>query len=140
MKISTKKIDHCQAELQIFCAQWGNDFWSYEEIQKSALASDLSFYFCTKSEITISICITQDHQDFSDLLYIFTVEKHRGQGAGEILLRHVLTRSEKLYLEVKSSNEKAITLYEKVGFQHSLTRPRYYKTGEDAKVYIFVKN
>ena len=38
-------------------------------------------------------------------------------------------------LEVRKSNIKAISLYERVGFSFVGTRPKYYMDGEDALIY-----
>lgn len=39
-------------------------------------------------------------------------------------------------LEVRASNEAAISLYEKNGFNKITTKPSYYKDGEDAYYYV----
>ena len=65
---------------------------------------------------------------------------HQGQGYGrallqstidELLTKHVKTIS----LEVRESNQKAIKLYESLGFKASHKRKKYYNN-EDAWVYI----
>ncbi|GGL34760.1 ribosomal-protein-alanine N-acetyltransferase [Halarchaeum grantii] len=65
----------------------------------------------------------------------------RGQGIGRSLLSHALSvlnaqgvRSAKL--EVRRSNEPAISLYRTFDFEYLRTLPRYYSDGEDAFVMI----
>jgi ribosomal-protein-alanine N-acetyltransferase len=66
----------------------------------------------------------------------------RGQGLGEMLLHHLLREAqireaEKIYLEVRPSNQAAIRLYERLGFKVQYRRPRYYTPeGEDALVMV----
>ncbi|MEJ7762749.1 MAG: ribosomal protein S18-alanine N-acetyltransferase [Thermomicrobiales bacterium] len=65
---------------------------------------------------------------------------YRGQGLGEMLLVHLfgaaIGRGAKwLTLEVRVSNESALALYRKYGFEVHGTRPRYYSdNNEDAHV------
>jgi len=64
--------------------------------------------------------------------------QYQHQGLGMLLLNSLLQEAKErnlhhATLEVKSSNEKAIQLYKKFGFQIAGTRKNYYpKTGEDA--------
>ena len=61
----------------------------------------------------------------------------RGRGYGEKLLGEMVKKAEELHaervlLEVRESNEVAISLYEKFGFEKYGVRKRYYEDGEDA--------
>lgn len=61
----------------------------------------------------------------------------RRQKIGSRLLSEAIKASRelgltKLYLEVQTSNEPAISLYEKFGFKPTQRRPSYYTDGEDA--------
>lgn len=65
---------------------------------------------------------------------------HRGQGIGGALMRGAMTIGEGTpnigyTLEVRASNDRAIGLYERLGFAHHGRRPRYYSdNGEDALI------
>ena len=68
-------------------------------------------------------------------------EDRRGEGIGARLLERAVgvlqaggVRSIKL--EVRASNDRALTLYRKHGFVHRRTIPRYYSNGEDALVLV----
>jgi ribosomal-protein-alanine N-acetyltransferase len=66
---------------------------------------------------------------------------YRGRGVGTDLLRRGLATLEteqvrSVKLEVRASNEPARSLYEKFGFVHRRTVPRYYSDGEDALVLV----
>jgi len=55
----------------------------------------------------------------------------RGKGVGEALMRHVLEKVRKngatfVTLEVRASNDAAVTLYKKLGFEILGTRKNYY--------------
>jgi ribosomal-protein-alanine N-acetyltransferase len=74
------------------------------------------------------------------LLNICVAALYRGKGLGKALLEHALATAEDagadgIYLEVRTSNEAAISLYEKYGFVKIGTRKGYYQDGEDALLY-----
>jgi len=65
----------------------------------------------------------------------------QGAGVGTALLRHALATLEaegatRVKLEVRESNDAAIRLYRRQGFEHRRTVPRYYANGENALVMI----
>lgn len=78
--------------------------------------------------------------DQGELANMALTTSRRGAGLGAHLLRHVLTRArvrgvEKLFLEVRASNERAIDLYRSFGFEDVGLRRRYYdRPKEDARV------
>ncbi|WP_197320694.1 ribosomal protein S18-alanine N-acetyltransferase [Saccharomonospora sp. NB11] len=62
---------------------------------------------------------------------------HQGAGVGTALLRALLARADELsaavFLEVRTDNDVAITLYERHGFERVGVRRRYYQpSGADA--------
>ena len=64
---------------------------------------------------------------------------YRHLGQGTLMVKHLLSMAKKMganavTLEVRTSNEKAISLYERDGFQNHGTRPHYYEDGEDAMI------
>lgn len=66
---------------------------------------------------------------------------HRGMGLGRRLLLTALRSlreqgAETVKLEVRRSNEVAVSLYREVGFVHHQTATRYYDDGEDALVMV----
>lgn len=66
---------------------------------------------------------------------------HRGEGVGSALLRRALsvledTDSGSVKLEVRATNDRAISLYREFDFRHRRTIPNYYGNGEDALVMV----
>lgn len=65
---------------------------------------------------------------------------YQGQGLGKLMLNALLKKAfdcklERATLEVRASNQVALSLYEKFGFKIAGRRKRYYqKTGEDALI------
>jgi len=71
------------------------------------------------------------------IISIATVEQHRGKGIGTMLLQCAMDEMRKdgckeTFLEVRTTNEEAIRLYKKLGFQITGTLQGYYKDGEAA--------
>lgn len=78
----------------------------------------------------------------SQIANIAVRESVQGKGTGSLLLqtavsRAVMEKCETMSLEVRCSNVKAISLYEKFGFIRAGIRKKYYGDGENA--YLMVK-
>lgn len=79
--------------------------------------------------------------DYSaDVQTIAVAQQARGSGLGRRLMEQLLAKAksagaEQVFLEVKSSNDVAISLYKSLGFEQIDVRKRYYQpSGEDALV------
>ena len=81
--------------------------------------------------------------DEAHLLYLGVSQRYQGQGYGARLLRHVLEGARlhganKLFLEVRPSNARAVELYRHFGFNQIGVRRAYYPAAigrEDALVF-----
>lgn len=72
-----------------------------------------------------------------EVVDLATLPAWRRRGAARALLNAVERRyrelgCEALYLEVRASNQAAIALYTRYGFEQTRVRKRYYADGEDA--------
>ena len=78
--------------------------------------------------------------DQAELGNVAVIDRLRGQGTGELLVREVLARAARrdvreVFLEVRPSNPSARRLYERVGFTEVGRRRNYYvRPTEDALV------
>ena len=73
------------------------------------------------------------------IVSIAVLEQHRGKGIGTALLQEAIKAMAKkkcaeAYLEVRVSNEKAISLYKRLGFAITSKIEFYYRDGEAAYV------
>ena len=71
------------------------------------------------------------------VISIATMEAHRGKGVGTALIRRAMDEMREMgckeaFLEVRVTNENAVKLYGKLGFQVTSTMHGYYKDGESA--------
>lgn len=75
--------------------------------------------------------------DVAQLNQIAVHEALRRKGIGEVLLQDMINRVcrqdvNRITLEVRTHNEKAISLYKKYGFKEELIKKHYYDNGDDA--------
>jgi ribosomal-protein-alanine N-acetyltransferase len=91
----------------------------------------------------IGFSVVMSVLDEAHLLNIGVCRRYQGQGHGARLLRHAmecarLGGADKLFLEVRPSNEKAIELYRHFGFRQIGLRKGYYPAAmgrEDALIF-----
>lgn len=67
------------------------------------------------------------------------LQEHRGKKIGEALMMEGINgisnrKGDEIYLEVRTSNGPAISLYHKLGFQIKSVLKSYYRDGEDANL------
>lgn len=67
------------------------------------------------------------------------LQEHRGKNIGEALMMEGINgistrKGDEIYLEVRTSNGPAISLYQKLGFQIKSVLKSYYRDGEDANL------
>ncbi|HKX96353.1 MAG TPA: GNAT family N-acetyltransferase [Candidatus Nitrosocosmicus sp.] len=70
---------------------------------------------------------------------IALLQEHRGKNIGEALMMEGINgistrKGDEIYLEVRTSNGPAISLYKKLGFQIKSVLKSYYRDGEDANL------
>lgn len=96
----------------------------------------------TDDEDVIGYAVLWVILDQGELANLALTTGRRGTGLGSHLLRHVLERARrrgvlKLFLEVRASNERAIELYRRHGFEDVGIRRAYYqRPSEDARVML----
>jgi ribosomal-protein-alanine N-acetyltransferase len=68
---------------------------------------------------------------------VAVLQQHRSQGIGNALMLEgingvIARKTDEIYLEVRVSNETAVRIYERLGFQIKSRLRAYYRDGEDA--------
>lgn len=123
-------------------AECFSDSWSARSVEGQLMA-DGSVFFCSadeKGNITGYVC-GQMLADECELYRIAVTDKHRGKGyAKELMTRFIEECRDNdvsgIFLEVRSSNTPARTLYERYGFQNVGVRKNYYSAPtDDAIIY-----
>lgn len=128
-----------QSALQQHCTQW--QFWSWEETHRSLQDRRYHLLVASMGETWIGSLLYWVGIEHGELLYIFTDPLYRQQGVGKALalymehqLRQIPT-CQRLYLEVRASNQAAQRLYRNLGLQETQVRKKYYADGEDAVIF-----
>lgn len=113
-----------------------DDPWTMGVIE-SELKSDSSkaFVYVDKEGSVKGFIDIKILYDEADLMHIAVSEEMRGRGIGARLLAKAIEEAEgkAIALEVRKSNFKAISLYEKYDFKKESVRKNYYH-GEDAAI------
>ena len=139
MIITEMKEQHVQqiAELEKMCF---HDPWSENSIA-SELNNRLSLWFvAVQEEQVIGYVGSQTVLGETDMMNIAVHPNHRKHGVGTELIEHLiealaLRGSHSLMLEVRISNEAAISVYKKLGFTEVGCRKNYYRNPkEDALI------
>ena len=134
-----KDIDNLyQLENSTFVSPWTYSQFEYE-IKENSFAKLL---IIEENEELIGYIDYWIIFDQATINKICIKEKYRRQGLAQKLLDMCFEDIKEnecmvITLEVRKSNEKAIKLYQKNGFDIVLTKPQYYSDGEDA--YYMVK-
>jgi ribosomal-protein-alanine N-acetyltransferase len=114
--------------------------WSLEQYKKELQADSTLSFVIQKQERVIAFALFHLLADESELLAIAVAEEFQQTGLGKILFNagknELQNRgAEKLFLEVRESNEKAKKFYQNLGAVFIGTRTKYYKNGESAILY-----
>ena len=111
-----------------------------EEMIESELGSNVTkFYVATLNEEVVGYIGRYEFLGEVEILNFVVDEIYQRKGIGQLLFNQVeqdVQNLNKMTLEVRESNTKAINFYLKNGFKQISVRKHYYKNGEDAKVLI----
>jgi ribosomal-protein-alanine N-acetyltransferase len=113
--------------------------WSKESFERlSKLEGFLAFVNETAGCIR-GFAVGRQVADEGEILNLAVRRQNRRRGEGHGLLSAVLEQLHrqgvnKVFLEVRESNEEGITFYEKMGFAKTGRRPGYYREPEEAAV------
>ena len=130
MEIIQMDLSHAQqvALLEQTCF---SDPWSLNAIE-SEISNPLSLWMvAVENDCVIGYIGSQSVLGEADMMNLAVSQEARGRGIGSKLVLALIERLRqngvyRLTLEVRVSNEPAIKLYEKIGFQIIGRRPNYY--------------
>ncbi len=136
-KMSGQDISQlAEMEKLCFADPWSVDAFLYE------LNNPLSMWLvCVESQKVLGYIGSQTVMPETDIMNVAVLPEYRKQGIGKKLIEELILLLKhqgvsKITLEVRASNEPAISLYEKIGFSPIGRRPGYYRhPKEDALIY-----
>ncbi|WP_031435729.1 ribosomal protein S18-alanine N-acetyltransferase [Methylomarinum vadi] len=105
--------------------------WSENIFMDCLRALNYSCWVCEEGKgSVIGYCIVSIAAGEAHVMNLCVDPAAQGQGAGKKMLEHMIdkarSRAEKIFLEVRPSNLKAIKLYKSLGFNEIGTRKDYY--------------
>lgn len=109
-------------------------YGSYDEVLVAMQGDELAGY----------LIYTAPCED-CELLRIAVENSHRRSGIGKMLIQEMIKRcaeksGENIFLEVRETNEAAIGLYERMGFQEISRRKDYYREPKEDAVIMKLEN
>ena len=116
--------------------------WSEGSMLYEVLNADAIFLVAEDAEVLLGFAVLRESVDAAEVFRVAVTANARRRGIGAALLRELIRVAEndgmqRLFLEVRVSNEAAIALYEQFGFRRQGVRRGYYESPtEDALVLL----
>jgi ribosomal-protein-alanine N-acetyltransferase len=113
--------------------------WSRESYEKLAIEEGASAFVVEADGKVSGFLVGRRAEDQAEVLNMAVHADHRHKGEGSALLSAALDEfrlrgAKNVYLEVRESNTRAISFYEKHGFFRSGRRKGYYRSPDEAAV------
>lgn len=147
LKIQSLTLEHLSALLELdkacFDGLWTMDGYRRElESPNSHFLGLFSPY--SSSELLGMGCFWSILEEAHITILAVHPQYHR-QGLGQVLLYSLLKTAsdrglERATLEVRASNQAAISLYQKFGFKTAGRRPRYYKDNDEDALILWLSD
>lgn len=96
----------------------------------SKFASGKIFLACDGGGVWAFLVVEEVLEEVN-ILHIAVDPKYRRQGLAQLLIREALKNADYAILEVRASNEPAISLYKKLRFKEISRRLKYYQDNEE---------
>lgn len=106
--------------------------WTETGFFSFLIRQDAMFLVAEEDGQVLGYCGVLTVLDEGDITNVSVDKKYQGQGIGKALVRGLIDKTVEagvttLHLEVRKSNESAIALYEKMGFEKTGIRKNYYE-------------
>ena len=121
-----------------FSEKWNQTF--YESIKSDSKYKLIEYY---EKDVRCGFVLVLNLFSESEIVRIAVIPEYRRRGIAEKLIKEVINYSkeagyENIFLEVRSQNFQAKSLYIKLGFEECGIRKQYYKNPKDDAI-IMVK-
>ena len=118
------------------------DLWNEDMLNYELTVNNTSIFYVAEIDNELVGYINVWEQfDTSSIVQVLTKKEYRNQNIASSLYEYVekILREKQIQfvtLEVRKSNEPAINLYKKLGFNFICEKPHYYTDGEDALYFV----
>ena len=112
---------------------YGVSPWNLEQIEADLKQANTEYFYLYDDQILIGFLALQALAGELEITQLAVKKAYQGQGLANQLMGFLADRPERIFLEVRASNQVARALYEKHGFQPVGQRKNYYQNPvEDA--------
>ena len=134
LPLTTAHVDYV-VDLQNSCFP---DGWSKQNLLDGLNGANLKGIVVFENDRLLGFLTYSANEDFAELNDILVAPEERRKGVANALMGEFIAllkgQTQKIFLEVRASNESAQALYFKWGFDKLSVRKKYYQDGEDALV------
>ena len=112
---------------------YGLSPWNLEQIEADLKQVNTEYFYLYEAQALIGFLALQDLAGELEITQLAVKKAYQGQGLANQLMEFLSDRPERIFLEVRASNQVARALYEKHGFLPVGQRKNYYQNPvEDA--------
>ena len=112
---------------------YGVSPWNLEQIEADLKQVNTEYFYLYEAQALIGFLAIQDLAGELEITQLAVKKAYQGQGLANQLMEFLADRPERIFLEVRASNQVARALYEKHGFLPVGQRKNYYQNPvEDA--------
>ena len=112
---------------------YGVSPWNLEQIEADVKQANTEYFYLYEAQALIGFLAIQDLAGELEITQLAVKKAYQGQGWANQLMEFLVDRPERIFLEVRASNQVARALYEKHGFLPVGQRKNYYQNPvEDA--------
>ena len=112
---------------------YGVSPWNLEQIEADLKQANTEYFYLYEAQALIGFLALQDLAGELEITQLAVKKAYQGQGLANQLMEFLSDRPERIFLEVRASNQVARALYEKHGFLPVGQRKNYYQNPvEDA--------
>ncbi len=112
---------------------YGVSPWNLEQIEADVKQANTEYFYLYEAQALIGFLAIQDLAGELEITQLAVKKAYQGQGLANQLMGFLADRPERIFLEVRASNQVARALYEKHGFLPVGQRKNYYQNPvEDA--------
>ena len=112
---------------------YGLSPWNLEQIEADLKQANTEYFYLYDDQTLIGFLALQDLAGELEITQLAVKKAYQGQGLANQLMEFLADRPERIFLEVRASNQVARALYEKHGFLPVGQRKNYYQNPvEDA--------
>ena len=143
MQITTINQNNIDSVYQISLAEFAQESWTHSQFL-DAINNNNYLCLCACEDCVYSYCLALNSLDDINILSIATANEHKNKGYAKMLIEYIknfaTSQNKTVSLEVKETNTKALSLYQKMGFKVVSKRANYYKDGTTALIMFFNLN